>query len=69
MPMPLIIRWYIMDMSPALALFMFMNGMPVPIVAVVPVATWPLLKLLFGVLDVCRCWSRWLRSCAVFTSI
>jgi len=25
------------------------NGMPVPTVAVVPVATWPLLKLLFGV--------------------
>ncbi len=37
-------------------LFMFMKGMPVPIGVVVPAATWPLLKLLFGVLEACR-WS------------
>jgi len=48
---------YIIDMSLAPALFMDMKDIPLPIGAAFPAATWPLLKLLFGVVAAClsRC--------------
>ena len=48
-PIPLIMGWYIIDMSPAPALFIDMNGILLPIGAALPAVAWPLLKLLFGV--------------------
>jgi len=62
----------IVDMlpAPAAGLFTDMKGMLLPIgVAAFVGVTWPLLKLLGGVVAMCRCWSRWPRGCAVFTSI
>ncbi|KAH9034504.1 hypothetical protein EDB85DRAFT_1947757 [Lactarius pseudohatsudake] len=57
LPIPLIMRWYIIDMSPAPGLFIDMKGMLLPIGAAFPAATWPLLKLLVGVVAACpsRC--------------
>jgi hypothetical protein len=62
---------HIVDMSPAPGLFIDMKGMLLPMGVALLATTWPLLKLLVGEVAVCpsRCWSRWLRGRAVFTSI
>src|ERR1700677_4307929 len=46
--MPPIMRWYIIDLSPAPGLLMDMKGMLLPIGVALLTATWPLLKLLVG---------------------
>ncbi|KAF8267764.1 hypothetical protein EI94DRAFT_1729573 [Lactarius quietus] len=47
-PMPLIMRWYITDISPAPELFIYMKGMVLHVGAVLAVSTWLLLQLAVG---------------------
>ena len=50
-----IMCWYIIDMSPAPALFIDMNDILLHIGVAFPVATSLLLSLVFGVVVTCRC--------------